>query len=69
MLCLKTIHAPIFPLQNLQRPILTDLLAKIAITYNRTANLYSWYFEASVGAVHSSRDIARGLYEMLWETN
>ena len=39
-------------LQNLQRPILTNLLAKIAIIYDGTADLRSWYFcvlfEASI---------------------
>ena len=36
------IQGPIFPLKTLQRPILTNLLAKMAIIDNGKANLRSW---------------------------
>ena len=51
------IHGPIFPLQNLQRPILTNLLARMAITNNGKANLRSWYF-----CVHFKGALSRYLF-------
>ena len=67
------IHRPIFPLHNPQRPILTNLLAKMAIIYNGKGNLRSWFFcvrfQVSMdGAVNTSRQIAGGLIQNVVRT-